>query len=112
MAAPEGGNLYPNLQDVQGNKGMGPPANIAPPLVQQVIVNPNFGSEPQNSFCATCQTNVNSSISTEASSMAWIACVLLCCFGCWPCACIPFCVCQKTKHHCPNCKTFLGECTS
>eukprot|EP00096_Caligus_rogercresseyi_P003829 TRINITY_DN1754_c1_g2_i1.p1 TRINITY_DN1754_c1_g2~~TRINITY_DN1754_c1_g2_i1.p1 ORF type:complete len:108 (-),score=9.18 TRINITY_DN1754_c1_g2_i1:1264-1587(-) len=97
--------LYPDLQGPQ--QSLNPPPQ--PTVVQQVIVTKNFGPEPTNALCPNCQSNVTTSTSTEASAMAWVSCLLLCCFGCWPCAGIPFCVCQKTKHTCPSCNTFLGE---
>jgi len=68
-----------------------PQGNVT--VVQQVqYVRPSFGMRPQNMVCPHCQVQITTKTDSEAGTTAWIACVVMCAIGLWPCCCIPFCV--------------------
>ena len=42
--------------------------------------------------CPYCQSLITTRIKKETKDTAWLWCIVLCLLGCWPCACLPFCM--------------------
>jgi len=71
-----------------------------------------FGSQPQRVVCYNCRYEGLTMVKTEMSGgggtcLGW----LLCCLGCWICACFMCCLdsFRVVNHYCPNCKIMLGS---
>ncbi|OAD60024.1 Lipopolysaccharide-induced tumor necrosis factor-alpha factor like protein [Eufriesea mexicana] len=94
--------------------GPPPPSYDPPPSSGQphvVVVNPQFGPQPQHLRCPHCQTEIVTEIRTEANMKTHFIALALCAFGLWCCAPCPYCIdsCLVPKHYCPSCHTYLGE---
>lgn len=86
-----------------------PPYNPGPPNI--VIVNTQFGPESQRLTCPYCHANISTTVETESNTKTHIFALVLCLFGFWCCAPMPYCIdsCLVKKHYCPSCKAYLGE---
>ncbi|KAI8128775.1 hypothetical protein FF38_13028 [Lucilia cuprina] len=69
-----------------------------------------LGPESQQAFCSVCQTNVTTNAEFKASNKTHLLALLLCVFGCCPCAGCLYCTgcARNVEHYCPTCNTFLG----
>ncbi len=87
---------------------VGPPA----PLSAQAMVMPGFGQDPQSIRCPNCRAGVITVTTRSPSVMAWVACLLLACLGCFcGCCLLPLIMdnCQEVQHYCPRCNAFCGR---
>ncbi|CAO1365814.1 unnamed protein product [Diamesa hyperborea] len=73
--------------------------------------NPIVGPNSTLMTCSSCRASIRTTVSHQTSDKTHITALVLCIFGCWPCALIPYCSdsCQKATHTCPNCNAFLGS---
>ncbi|KAF0309044.1 Lipopolysaccharide-induced tumor necrosis factor-alpha factor [Amphibalanus amphitrite] len=70
------------------------------------------GPNPTHMICPHCHAEIESTVKTSPSTMAWLSGALIALFGCWMgCCLIPCCMdeCMDKEHSCPNCKAFLGK---
>lgn len=91
----------------------GPQPYVLPPIQPTpVIIIPtvNLGSKPARVTCPQCQNNVVTRVEYVPGTSTHIFAILLLLFGCFPCACLPYCIdsCQNANHYCPICGTFIG----
>ncbi|XP_037086489.1 LITAF domain-containing protein-like [Pollicipes pollicipes] len=85
------------------------PHQVHVPVVTTVVPP---GPNPTHMICPHCHAEIESSVKTSPSTMAWISGGLIALFGCWMgCCLIPCCIddCMDKEHSCPNCKAFLGK---
>uniref|UniRef100_A0A3P8VZV2 Lipopolysaccharide-induced tumor necrosis factor-alpha factor homolog n=1 Tax=Cynoglossus semilaevis TaxID=244447 RepID=A0A3P8VZV2_CYNSE len=93
--------------------GYAPPPNFAqgpsPGTTVTYVVTPNLQDAPGQSLCPRCNRTVLTRTEHVSGLMAWLICGGLCLFGCFPCACIPFCVdaCKDVEHRCSSCNQVL-----
>lgn len=86
-----------------------PPAAPGPTIVTTVVP---VGPQTTHMVCPSCHAEIDTSVRSEPSLMAWITGGLLVFFGCWlGCCLIPCCIpeCMDNHHTCPNCKAYLGR---
>merc|ERR1711971_72856 len=72
----------------------------------------NLGPHPTRIECTNCQSQVTTNTKSSPGIKSWITGIVLCVFGCWPCACIPCCCCPEwndVTHFCPQCNNVLGK---
>lgn len=91
---------------VGGQQGQQSTVVVMAPTVAVAV-----GEVPITTTCTNCQRQVVTNVSYETGALAWLICAVLCFVGCWPCACIPFCVddCKDVMHTCPSCGFVLGR---
>ncbi|XP_064816959.1 lipopolysaccharide-induced tumor necrosis factor-alpha factor homolog isoform X3 [Oncorhynchus masou masou] len=79
--------------------------------VTQVVViqQPLLRDVPGQMTCPYCQVLVLTEATHTPGLAAWLVFGVLCCFMCWPCSWIPFCVdsCKDVEHRCPNCRRVI-----
>jgi len=104
MASPQPGFIQ---QGQQPMPGYAPSA----PTVITVVQAPNLSSESTRMMCPFCQADISTKVTYQTSCMTHVAAAILCLFGLWCCACIPYCTdsCMDAEHECPNCHKFLGQ---
>merc|ERR1712154_449488 len=92
--------------------GMSPPPpqygmGVAPIVVQA----PSFGKDPVSTVCMSCHANITTSTNSETGTIALLTAGLLCFFGCWCCAWVPFCMdsMKDVGHRCPQCNRIVGR---
>ncbi|OMJ89623.1 hypothetical protein SteCoe_8160 [Stentor coeruleus] len=116
---------YPGAYNPQGNPNpyqQGYPGANQPVYVVQpvqpgyggavVIGAPNLlilGDMSTEVICPHCRQTVLTNVQKRAGNMAWIICIILCCF------CFPFCIyplicdpCLDTYHICPACQQVIS----
>ncbi|XP_053392415.1 cell death-inducing p53-target protein 1 homolog isoform X3 [Mercenaria mercenaria] len=79
-------------------------------VTQPTVAAFQYRETPVHTQCPHCQAEVVTATSYETGTLAWVACILLCVFGCDAgCCLIPFCcdACQDVIHTCPNCKQII-----
>ncbi|XP_055854601.1 lipopolysaccharide-induced tumor necrosis factor-alpha factor homolog isoform X4 [Episyrphus balteatus] len=78
--------------------------------VVTVASNPPVGPKPIRLTCPSCRADVLSDMKHEPTTKTHLMALLLFCFFCWPCVCLPYCMdsCQNANHYCPNCNAFIG----
>ncbi|CAL7933563.1 unnamed protein product [Xylocopa violacea] len=88
-----------------------PPPYSGPPQPNVVYVVPQFSSQSQRMTCPHCHTDINTRVENTANTRTHLFALLLCVFGLWCCAPIPYCVdnCMSQKHYCPSCNIYLGQ---
>ncbi|XP_016896339.1 lipopolysaccharide-induced tumor necrosis factor-alpha factor homolog isoform X2 [Cynoglossus semilaevis] len=92
------------------NFAQGPsPGTTVPTTTVTYVVTPNLQDAPGQSLCPRCNRTVLTRTEHVSGLMAWLICGGLCLFGCFPCACIPFCVdaCKDVEHRCSSCNQVL-----
>ena len=52
----------------------------------------SFGDHPVQCTCSQCEKQIVTRTEKHSGMLAWIICIILFFFVCWPCAFIPFCV--------------------
>ncbi|KAK9712812.1 LITAF-like zinc ribbon domain [Popillia japonica] len=69
-----------------------------------------FGPHTQSVACPYCRLQVLTRVKAESNSKSCIIAGVLCLFGFWPCAWLPFCMssCKNKSHYCPNCGAHLA----
>ncbi|XP_015509319.2 lipopolysaccharide-induced tumor necrosis factor-alpha factor homolog isoform X1 [Neodiprion pinetum] len=93
---------------------MPPPAYGPPPQAQpsvMIVQAPALGPESVSMTCPHCRANISTRVEQSSSTKTHIIALLLCIFGCWPCAPCPYCIdsCLSKKHYCPGCNAYIGE---
>ncbi|KAJ2950762.1 hypothetical protein O0L34_g9026 [Tuta absoluta] len=83
---------------------------VVQPGQRVIVVNP-VGSMPSLITCRLCNMQVTTSVVFRPSVRTHLAALLLCVVGCWPFACVPYCVesCNSVDHYCPNCRGYIGS---
>ncbi|XP_047023456.1 uncharacterized protein LOC124632605 [Helicoverpa zea] len=81
-------------------------ANVIP-----VVIGPQMGPKESPMSCPSCNQQIVTRIEYKSTTKTHLFAALLCCIGCWPCVCIPYCVhsCQNADHYCPNCSAYIGS---
>lgn len=79
--------------------------------VVPVVVGTRMGPKPTIVVCKSCNQQLQTRVELKSSMRTHLFALLLCLFGCWPCACIPYCVdsCKNADHYCPNCNAYIGS---
>ncbi|KAI5641925.1 LITAF-like zinc ribbon domain-containing protein [Phthorimaea operculella] len=100
---------YPHPQNAQVH-GQTQPILVQPQPGQSVIVVNPVGSMPSNTTCRSCNMQITTSVVFRPSARTHLAALLLCLVGCWPFACVPYCIesCNSVDHYCPNCRSYIG----
>lgn len=80
-------------------------------VVVQVPGLPPLGDRSVEVTCPTCKAVVLTRVDEEASSGAYLCCMLMFIVGCALCSCVPFCMdnFKNYKHSCPRCNAFIGS---
>jgi hypothetical protein len=91
------------LPAVQGPNGGGGTMMVM--TGQQVELPGAFERMPTACVCPNCHAHVVTAVSYSPGSLAWLSCLGLFIIGCWPVACVPFCIdsMQDVDHSCPSC---------
>ncbi|XP_064816947.1 lipopolysaccharide-induced tumor necrosis factor-alpha factor homolog isoform X1 [Oncorhynchus masou masou] len=100
-------SMYPT--PLQYGTDMAQPTN-APGITQVVVIQqPLLRDVPGQMTCPYCQVLVLTEATHTPGLAAWLVFGVLCCFMCWPCSWIPFCVdsCKDVEHRCPNCRRVI-----
>ncbi|GLC70249.1 hypothetical protein PLESTF_000948200 [Pleodorina starrii] len=65
--------------------------------------------QPDQIMCGSCHRLVVAQAVKEAGLCSYIGALGLCALGCWPCACLPFCLdaAKDTVYRCPVCRAEL-----
>jgi len=112
--------IHPHQQPIysqQPQMGFQPPPpnynqSMGGPQPTVVITHgiPPLGPQPTQITCPSCHATVLTNVRYEPNTKTHILALILCCFICWPCVCLPYCMdsCQSGNHYCPNCNAFLG----
>ena len=70
-----------------------------------------FGPNPQQINCQQCKKDVMTVVDSKSTDNNTLIGVILCLFGCWPCA-IYMCACaegtNEKTHSCPTCGIQFG----
>lgn len=87
---------------------------MAQPMGATVVLvdqSPMFGRLPATCVCPNCRAQVTTNVETSPGVMAWLLCAGLLFVGCWPCACLPFCMdsMQDVTHRCPACGAAIAR---
>ncbi|XP_004927940.4 lipopolysaccharide-induced tumor necrosis factor-alpha factor homolog isoform X5 [Bombyx mori] len=87
---------------------------VAPQQFVTVVQARPMGPEPSSLTCPSCTAVIVTRVQHDASSKTHLFALILCLIGCWPCACIPYCMesCQNATHYCPNCNAYIGTYTN
>ncbi|XP_059482379.1 lipopolysaccharide-induced tumor necrosis factor-alpha factor homolog [Neocloeon triangulifer] len=82
----------------------------SPPTAPVVMVISSLPPESSRYVCPSCQANIQTRVEHKSGTMTHIIALLLCLFGCWCCAPIPYCIesCRDAYHYCPACAAYLG----
>jgi lipopolysaccharide-induced tumor necrosis factor-alpha factor len=107
------------IESVNAQRYAADPQSMAPHLASQqptqvIIVQapglPPLGPQSVEVTCPTCKAVVLTSVEEEASTSAYLCCMLMCVVGCMLCSCLPFCMdsFKNYKHTCPRCNSFIG----
>ncbi|XP_073845555.1 lipopolysaccharide-induced tumor necrosis factor-alpha factor homolog isoform X2 [Musca autumnalis] len=96
-----------------------PPYQQPPPPVQQphtvIIENRTqlvgLGNQATRMQCPECHAEIMTAVDHTANSKTHCWALVLFCFLCWPCVCVPYCMdsCQTANHSCPNCNAYIGS---
>ncbi|XP_050677112.1 lipopolysaccharide-induced tumor necrosis factor-alpha factor homolog [Leptidea sinapis] len=83
---------------------------IRGPTIVPVIVN-SMGPASTVTVCQSCGQHISTRVERIPSMRTHLFAILLCLVGCWPCACVPYCVdtCNNAEHYCPNCNSYIGS---
>uniref|UniRef100_A0A9I3CK13 LITAF domain-containing protein n=1 Tax=Anopheles culicifacies TaxID=139723 RepID=A0A9I3CK13_9DIPT len=75
-----------------------------------IVTSPQVGPKPTTINCPSCRAHVVTRLEYETTTKTHLCAFLLCCFLCWPCACVPYCSasCRNANHYCPSCGSFIG----
>ncbi|KAM8711261.1 hypothetical protein ACLKA7_000407 [Drosophila subpalustris] len=70
-----------------------------------------LGPDSVNVACPNCHQQVTTHTEPRATTKTHLLALLLCLFGCCPCACALYCTdcARNTEHYCPSCKAFVGS---
>lgn len=69
------------------------------------------GSQSTRTTCPNCHAEIDTTVTSSPSMLAYISGAVLALLGCWMgCCLIPCCVdsCLDKEHTCPNCKSVVG----
>lgn len=92
--------------------GYGAPMMAPAPMMGGYgVPKPFFVSRfPEPIVCPYCGQTGSSVVTYDIGQGTWLLGLILCCFGCVPCACVPCCLddCKDAFHSCPNCRQLLG----
>ncbi|XP_068628057.1 lipopolysaccharide-induced tumor necrosis factor-alpha factor homolog [Battus philenor] len=115
LAAPAS---HPNVQGIAVNETTvvhnGPflvPTAVPAVVVSQPLGYQPMGYQPTVYDCKSCNHRVLTRIERRPSSRTHLFALCLCLIGCWPCACLPYCMdaCNNADHYCTNCGTYIGS---
>ncbi|CRL00353.1 CLUMA_CG013626, isoform A [Clunio marinus] len=78
-----------------------------------LIINqqPLYGAYPTNLTCHHCREHITTKITRKIGCGNHSAAFLLCVFGCFPCAILPYFLCDSlydVEHKCPKCEGYIG----
>ncbi|XP_045492206.1 lipopolysaccharide-induced tumor necrosis factor-alpha factor homolog [Colias croceus] len=76
-----------------------------------VIVTNAMGPNSAIVVCVSCGQHITTRVERMPSVRTHLFALLICLIGCWPCACLPYCVesCNNADHYCPNCNSYVGS---
>ncbi|XP_059060203.1 lipopolysaccharide-induced tumor necrosis factor-alpha factor homolog [Achroia grisella] len=79
-------------------------------LASTVIVDQPLGPTPSTLICRSCHQETTTRVRRNPTIRTHLMAILLCVFGLWFCACLPYCAdtCLNLDHYCTNCDAYLG----
>ncbi|CAH2063514.1 unnamed protein product, partial [Iphiclides podalirius] len=82
-----------------------------PAVVPAVVVGRQMGTQATTYVCKSCNHQVITRVDRSPSLRTHLFALLLCVIGCWPFACVPYCVdsCNNADHYCTNCGAYIGS---
>lgn len=113
-------SAIPQTQPTAPTGVMGPPPptgypqpNVATTFIP-VMVPQQMGPNPASVVCQYCNKQMTTRVEMKTATKTHLFALLLCVIGCWPCACIPYCMdsCMNTEHYCSNCNAYIGSYSS
>lgn len=78
---------------------------------QMQVISKIWTKDTQIADCQFCGQRIHTVTYKESGTGTWIVAGVLCCFGCWCCAWMPFADfgCKDVEHQCQNCYRIIGE---
>ncbi|XP_059469576.1 lipopolysaccharide-induced tumor necrosis factor-alpha factor-like [Neocloeon triangulifer] len=90
--------------------GSNPVAGGQPATVVTTVIHLPLPPKSSRYSCPSCKADIKTRVDHKSGTKTHIIALLLCLFGLWCCAPIPYCTesCKDAYHYCPECGTYLG----
>ncbi|XP_014371852.2 lipopolysaccharide-induced tumor necrosis factor-alpha factor-like isoform X2 [Papilio machaon] len=87
--------------------------HVIPTVIPTVVVGHRMGPNSTAFVCKSCNHQIVTRVERNASLRTHLVALFLCFVGCWPFACLPYCMdsCNNADHYCTNCGAYIGSYT-
>ncbi|CAG5009848.1 unnamed protein product [Parnassius apollo] len=84
---------------------------MMPTVVPAVVVGRQMGPTATVYVCKSCNQQIVTRVDRSPTMRTHLFALILCLVGCWPFACLPYCVdsCNNVDHYCTNCGAYIGS---
>ncbi|XP_068627990.1 lipopolysaccharide-induced tumor necrosis factor-alpha factor homolog [Battus philenor] len=112
---PLSAHTYPHVDSrptvVHGTTVVHHGPTLIPTVVPAVVVGHQMGPKSTTYVCKSCNHQIVTRVERSASMRTHLIALFLCFVGCWPFACLPYCVdsCNNADHYCSNCGAYVGS---